>query len=454
VIIDALLALVALASLPLLEVAVAADGQLVSTLAVVMFIAASSALLVRRIRLSSVVVVVLLVSLAFSSLLPTPLALIVQLAAVIIPFVLWGIRFGVRGPTRWVVLAVVVVLAVWTLLLLHPNVPDFITGLEGWRKSVMAIVGLVLGCAVVPRRPTEDAVISVLVVALGVSIVAHLWLPGIEDMVSRDAAVYTGEFEGSERLQGVFAGPFHIAQAAVLVIGWAGVRFRSRPLLAAVAAVVGLVALGLASVRTSFIALAVVVVVLVLVIPLSRRARWIAVASITVVGAASVAAASLGLLGSAAASLFSVTTDGRFLNRFPGYADALEALRQSPLVGWGAGSAGDTLGPQFLPEFFHVTSHNILLKIAVEGGLVGIAAWVFLAVAIWRTVGWSTGAGRVALVSLIGLAVFGVVGSSLEALPVTYFLFVMVGLACSNYRPFRRASSARAISVSQGTVES
>ena len=414
------------------------DQPVLQAAAVLAMCGAFGAALSRHVRGVPTLIVALLSALTFSSLLPLPAALVVQVAAIVVPFALWVARGGLRSSTRWVVLAVVITLAVWTALVFHPNVPDLIVGLEGWRKSVLALVGVVLGCAAVARRAVEDLVIGLLVVALGVSLVAHLWLTPIESYIARDAAIYTGEFGGVERLQGVFAGPFHVAQAAVLVIGWAGIRFMTRRVLASFAVAVGLAAIAFAMVRTAFVALAAVVLCVALVYPMTRRLR---IGILSGAAAAVVTAGLLawtGALGPAAASLFTAATDGRLLNRFPGYGEAVTLFVQSPWWGWGAGSAGDTLGRQFeAAGLAHVTSHNILLKVVVEGGLVGLVAWVFVAVVLWRTVSWRTGAGRVALVSLVGLAVFGVVGSSLEALPVTYLLFVLVGLACRHFRPLR-----------------
>lgn len=421
------------------------DQPVLHTAVVLAMCGVFGAALSRHVRGVPTLIVALLAALTFSSLLPLPASLVVQFAAIVVPFALWVVRGGLRSGTRWVVLAVVITLAVWTALVFHPNVPDVIVGMEGWRKSVLALVGVVLGCAAVVRRSVEDLVIGLLVVALGVSLIAHLWLTPIEGYIARDAAVYTGEFGGFERLQGVFAGPFHVAQAAVLVIGWAGIRFMSRRVLASFAVAVGLAAIAFAMVRTAFVALAAVVLCVALVYPMPRRLRIGILSGAAAVVVLAGLLAWTGALGPAAASLFTAATDGRLLNRFPGYGEAVTLFGQSPWWGWGAGSAGDTLGPQFeAAGMQHVTSHNILLKIVVESGLVGLLAWAFVAFALWRTVSWRTGAGRVALVSLVGLGVFGLVGSSLEALPVTYLLFVIVGLACRHFRPVRLGSVTRA----------
>ena len=83
-----------------------------------------------------------------------------------------------------------------------------------------------------------------------------------------------------------------------------------------------------------------------------------------------------------------------------------------------------------------MTSHNLGLKLLVEGGFLGVAMWLGLAVAMWRSVSRRRDEGRLALVSLVGLLTFGLVGSSIEALPVTYFVFMLVGLAIGDFQGF------------------
>lgn len=422
------------------NIAAATKVEWLQCLAVLGMIAAVIWAIRRLVSAPNLILSALVGSLAFASLLPTPVSLVVQMAAVVVPFVVWWRVRRTAASTRWVVLCVVAVLVLWTALLFHPNVPDILTGLEGWRKSVLALVGLVLGVGVTRgRRVLEDYVVGVLVAALLISIAGHLWLNPLVELVRRNAAVYTGEFGGEERLQGVFAGPFHIAAAAVLVIGWAGVRFVDRKTLSLVAIGVGTIALHLSLVRTAYVALAAVIVCLVIVLPMSRRLR---LSLIVGGGAACVLLAVLVLSGALAGtvfgSIFEAASDGRVLNRFPGYAEALQLFSRSPVWGWGAGAAGDALGSRFSDGFEHVTSHNILLKILVEAGILGLISWTALAVVLVRSVSWRSPEGRVALVSIVGLLVFGVVGSSIEALPVTYFLFVLVGLAV---RPSAEVSS-------------
>jgi O-antigen ligase len=155
----------------------------------------------------------------------------------------------------------------------------------------------------------------------------------------------------------------------------------------------------------------------------------------------------VGILGDAAlsatlSSIGNVSADSRFLNRLPTYQIGLDLLSQSPIFGWGAGSAGDTLGARFGFGYSHVTPHNIFLKYAVEGGLIGLALFVSLVILIFRRIDRSSGSGQVALISVVMYLVMGLTISVSEALPVSYFLMVLVGIGVG---PARRVASKKIV---------
>lgn len=108
-------------------------------------------------------------------------------------------------------------------------------------------------------------------------------------------------------------------------------------------------------------------------------------------------------------------------------------FQESPLIGMGAGSAGDTLGPAFAMGF-HVTPHNMFLKILVEGGLLGAVAWLALGIGIIRTTNWHSAGGRLTLVSFAALIGLGLTGSAIDTLPISFLVFFFAGLAV-NVKP-------------------
>jgi O-antigen ligase len=229
-------------------------------------------------------------------------------------------------------------------------------------------------------------------------------------------------------MQGVFAGPFHAALASVFLCSWAVCRWRDHQLWASAVLVVGAIGTYLTLVRTAYVAVALVLVTY-LVVSTSSGAFLRRVGVLAVLGALvwSVLWFSDGTAASTVQSIGNYSSDSRVLNRFPEYQRGLTMIGESPIWGWGAGSAGDTLGPQF-ESGLHVTPHNIILKFAVEGGLVGLFCWMALFVALWRGLRARAGQAQLAIISAVGLLAMGTTGSAIEALPVSYLVLLVVGL--------------------------
>jgi O-antigen ligase len=102
-------------------------------------------------------------------------------------------------------------------------------------------------------------------------------------------------------------------------------------------------------------------------------------------------------------------------------------IRESPAIGWGPGSAGSTLESAFFLRR-HVTSHNMVFGFLVEGGFVGLllvvcALWVAL-----RSARGLRSLAHPAAAAAIGLIGFGLSGDVSEALPISLFLLILIGL--------------------------
>lgn len=376
--------------------------------------------------------VLFLAAFAFSSVLPTSVGLPLQILALVGAFAEWLFSSPPERRGNGVVLLSALFVGFWALLIFHPNVPDVSTGILGFRKTALAVAGVVFGCAISERHraPMERLVIKLVTLVLGLSIVGHLWLPAINAFSPKnDADIYTGLYGGEARLQGLFAGPFHAAIAGVFLVGWALVRWRSSRILPKVVLIVGAAGMYLTLVRTAYIAVGLVVAALVILATsfTSFLKRASLVVGLGMFALMFVEAFGGGKILTVIASIGNFATDGRFLNRLPEYEYGMKMFAESPLFGMGAGSAGDTLGQAFGANL-HVTPHNLLLKILVEGGAVGIILWLLLLWAIWTSIDTRTGSGALAVVSILGLFGLGLTGSAIEALPVTYLIFMVAGL--------------------------
>lgn len=418
--------------------AVALGNQtLLAGVGIVAFAAACAWLLMpQRLNQTPKLFILLIVAFMFSSLLPSSVSLAVQGIAVVASIIAWLKVPAAERRGKFVVGAALGILILWAALMFHPNVPDVATGLLGFRKTAFCVAGVIAGCAI-PRNligSFELVVIRVLVIALGVSIVAFLFIPALEALVNRNADEYTALIGGKKRLQGVFAGPFHVALAGMLLMGWGLVRIRVYRLTAVTALAVGTLSLYLTLVRSAYIGVALMLVVLVLVSPSIGKFLGRFAAGLFLIGVIAIVVVTQAPgLADTALSIFDFDSDNRFLNRLPQYAKGIAMFQDSPLIGMGAGSAGDTLGPAF-GMGSHVTPHNVFLKIIVEGGLLGAIAWLALGIGIARTTNWHSAGGRLTLVSLAALIGLGLTGSAIDTLPISFFVFFFAGLAI-NVKP-------------------
>ncbi|WP_197378192.1 O-antigen ligase family protein [Mycolicibacterium mengxianglii] len=298
------------------------------------------------------------------------------------------------------------------------------------------------------RRWVERAVIIILNVLLAGSIVTYFWFPQLT-VKSTDAGIYTGMFQGQERMQGLFSGPFHVALAALLLIGWAIVRMRTDRLLATASLLLAGAGGYLCLVRTFYAALALMLVVFVLVSPnwmvgIRRAATIVGLGSALLVS--TLLFPNLSRLGDIASTILNFETDDRFTNRFRRYATAADLIETSPVFGWGPGSAGDTL--LFPSGYQHVTAHNIVLKLMVEGGLIGIVLWgglvASLIVFTRRKSSWK----QLSALALTALFTLGLTVSAIDTLPVSFLIFVLCGLACEARNP-RIAQTVRPLTAAR-----
>jgi O-antigen ligase len=388
-------------------------------------------------------VTLFLLALVFSTVLPSAASSAVQMLALAGGFAFWLRLASDERRGKAVVIWAALIIGLWVALMFHPNIPGLDVGILGLRKTVLCVAGVVAGASI-PRRlipAVERSVVKVLILAMTVSIALHLFAPGVESSIGRSAGEYTALLGGEARLQGVFAGPFHVALGCLILIGWSLARIATQRKLAMLAFIVGVAGMYLSLVRTAYVAAALVVMVVIFLAPtFDKFARRIGGA--VVVGA--IGATVLAMINpevlAVLNSVADFSTDTRFQGRFPGYQEGIQLFQSSPIFGWGSGSAGDTLSGFFLGRE-HITSHNIILKIAVEGGLLGIVLWSGLLVSIIRRMSRVNPLTVVAGASLAAVVGMGLTVASIEALPLSYFAFFLVGLALER-EPIRKGRTA------------
>lgn len=347
--------------------------------------------------------------------------------------------FATDGPLSAVVAPAFFVCAYWGAQVLHPNVLAINVGTLGWRKSMVVFLGVLLGSLWLRGRSHARLyIVWLLILACLVSIAIHLWFPSFERSILRSADQYTSEFGGVARMQGIFAGPFHAAMAGsfLVLFGIYSILDPRKRKLAWISLLVGIVTIDLSLVRTAYVVVAVGLVIGIL----SKAVRDGVRKSLSVILWGSLGVLLFGMAADVQpiltlfsgndvlTSLISASDDTRFEGRFDTWEQAWVMIQDNPLFGAGAGSAGDTLGAYFLPGG-HVTSHNVVVKYLVEGGVVGLVLVGFAVFVLAKSIRRESGATPEVVASCVCLIGFGLTGSSVEAVPVSFVLAILLGLA-------------------------
>jgi O-antigen ligase len=406
-----------------------------ATMAPVGAVAAVTALVFVARRSSSLISLGLLLLIA-GLVLPTTAGIVA--ATALVGFVAWR-TVVVRDSRAIVGACCLIVMATWLLLGVNPNIHDFHTALLGTRKTTLVFIGIGVG-ALWPTSTRPDAeklIVGLLIVAAVLCLLIHIGDPSYENSLPRAASVYTSLFKGKLRMQGIYAGPFHIAVLGTFLCirGWHMLLMRHRWQGLCLVALGGVVVLE-ADVRTAFVTIALGVALTLVLRPPRQVARATNFWKTVAVGAVMLLLAASGLLGQNAAlsslgglsSASGISEEQRADTRLVSWNTAYKYFHEFPVVGLGPGSAGAALGNTEYHLEKHVTSDNEYLAILVEGGLVGV---IVVLLAFWTLARYSTGLLTIsnpscaASLSLFG---FAFTGNVFETLPISLLLCVLLGL--------------------------
>ncbi len=330
--------------------------------------------------------------------------------------------------------------------LFNPNVPSLVAGLEGFRRLVYQMLALFIGVGIVRNRGDVILVGKLVVVAsvpillYGVKQFYHLSELDYAIIESNTAALDTWLLFGKVRAFGTFNGPFHlglfsgiafwIAVALYLETGWKGYV----PV-AAVAVLACLASLTRSSVVALFLSFP-------LVLFYVFRRRWVRVAWLTVLSGILASAfvfamrsryEEIDLFYDTILNFQRFAQDNRLNSRYEGYERGVAVAGSNPL-GLGMGSSADAMEHYFQPENkVHITSHNLLLRVVLETGWLGLALFlgilsrIFIAARTLEKCGDSVLAvmllGPLAIVLITGIG-----GSTIGAYPVNLLFWSLCGL--------------------------
>jgi O-antigen ligase len=342
------------------------------------------------------------------------------------------------GDWRWRLgAACLAVSLLWLALGLNPNVPNWATAVSGARKATLVFVALAAGTLWPDdtRHRATFLILSLLVLGGVASLAIHFGYPQLESSFSRQAGVYTGLFQGRPRLQGIYAGPFHVALLGSFLLLWCWHTYlvsrlqRWKVILPIACLATALIIF--ASVRTAYLTVALGLVLTPLVAPSlqSRGTRLVFMLRTAAVGllVALVLGSGLGA-NSALSSIPSIGQANRDLGRLSSWSTSISLFEHSPLFGDGPGSAAATLGPSFAGRAY-VTADNQFLAVLVEGGLIGALAIGGVGLACLRGRRLVFDPAMPSAAAALTLLGFCTTGNAFEAAPVSLFLAALIGLS-------------------------
>jgi hypothetical protein len=354
-------------------------------------------------------------------------------AAVTLAAVVGYSALTIRDRRAAVGLACLLVMGTWLALGLNPNIHNFHTALLGTRKTTLIFLGFGVG-AIWPlntRGQGESLILQLLIAAALICLAIHLGDPSYEQGLTRQAGEYTDLFAGKLRMEGIFAGPFHVAVLGTFLAlrGWH--QFLTRRYRQALPLIVlGAIVVLEADVRTAFITIALGVVLTLILRPPRRITTGGNVFKTLIAVAAVGLMIGTGVFGQNAAirSISSLSENGRATHRLVSWSTAVQYFRQSPLYGLGPGSAGAALGGSEYGIVEHITSDNEFLAIIVEGGVIGAAIVLLTFFAIAASSDGLMSIANPSSAAVLSLFGFAFTGNVFETVPISVLLAVLIGL--------------------------
>jgi hypothetical protein len=330
------------------------------------------------------------------------------------------------------------------LEILNPNVPDLQFALRGFRKTAFTIVGFFAALWLF-RAPSDLRAAWKALGFAGLPVCAY----GVKqifffssydhrmlDMMRAD--VYTMQFEGF-RAFSILSGPFHLGMFGCVVAVVALYFMREgRKSFWAVLYVLAFACVAAAKTRTNLLVFFVVSLLYILLttdnaIRLIRNWTLVVLFLVPLLLAGYVAR--VEGFRRLIISFARMPEDERLLGRFETYPAMWQAIWDNPFLGYGMGSAGDTLETEL--GLVHFTTHNLLLKVLIETGVFGALSFLGLLIAsfcLYLRIRWNRRRApethRLAALHLgviVVVLVNGLVGSGIEAYPVNLFFWFAIG---------------------------
>jgi O-antigen ligase len=372
-----------------------------------------------------------------------------------------GIKKG-KGILIFVVTAFV---ALSFIQMFNPNIPELGAGLQGFRKTALPFFLFYVGY--LSFKDTEEIrkfIVRISLVASPIllyGIKQHLFISEFDKLFiyANDADIYTGMLFGQTRATSIFAGSFHFGMFGAILAMLNLYLFDTeeifkRKALFFTMIIISAFACYSSLTRTNLIALVAGLIIykifqikyrnLLILFPILLLS-FLSVVSYIISHTQQLMYSDNGLLRMIG-TIANLNNDTRFLGRTHGWETVLFLIKERPLIAYGTGSAGDTLGSVYNFQY-HVTSHNFFLKILMELGLLGILlVGILFIVIITNTIKkivsqTDKNTKKFFITCFTVMVIFlinSLVGSTIETYPVSSLILLFMGAGISDITDSKR----------------
>lgn len=384
--------------------------------------------------------------------------LLIDISLIVLLVTSIAIRFIVDYPKIGILdLLGLAFIAIAIVAMFNPNIPSLQAGVEGFRKFSFMMIGFFIGRYAIRSLTTIKRIVLVLVtlpVLISLYGIKQYLFPSTLDYRLIDlssASRVTYLMGGHIRAFSTLSGPFHLGiflVVSLLLLLAITLKIRKYRLVALILGVPQVIALLMTVTKSNWAALIAGGLALILLSarhPLRMVWRVVILAIIVLVlifGALQFTQniTELKTLNEGILALINPLSAPTVIIRVNLWRETIIPLiKEAILFGYGTGSAGEGLSNLFTnTNSIFVTSHNILLKIQFELGIIGLAVFlifIFVCVLhIFRTNrkiqepfiqairDWS-------LAMTVAILVSGLTGAILDAYPTNFIFWLLLGIS-------------------------
>lgn len=336
----------------------------------------------------------------------------------------------------------IVFLIISFLQIFNPNVPSFLAGLYGFRKTCYQMLAFFLGVYYIKNYLEINQIMKYLlyfsIPVLIYGIKQFFWISSFDEkLLELNLADFdTHVFLGKIRAFSIFSGPFHFGMFSCIIFLMALYFYLNNKrlfyLILCLLSAVGVLA---SMTRINMIALAVSLLWFANLGKYALIRKSLIIFGIPFILLIIFTSIELfSPLNEAFASISKFYEDQRFLERFIGYRMNIQAIIEQPLLGYGMGSAADTMEEIYSFKVRFV-SHNIVLKILTETGIMGLLFFLIFFV-MWFKKVFVLSLNKDKLLKnvailitsmVIVLLINGITGSAIEAYPINMWIWFFMG---------------------------